>query len=250
MVVARTRVAGELFVIDLDENQVRNRFEFSGEAAGVAVADDGTIFVADPGASLVRRFSPFGQELRAIGSAGAQPRDRRALPAHPSAVCLATEDQLWVTCGHRPWVHGLQVFSPAGRFVSSVAAFGDRQRTFGPATGLCFDGEFIWVADHGNGCLQQFRRDTGFVGKFELDAPPLCVARCREGLAVVLEVARDACRILDRHMKTVCRVAGDFGMPAGLATSADQSLLILDAAASRVWRFEERGRPAETVLEL
>jgi len=255
LVVARTRARGELLVVDLDENTVRNRFEFgddasTGEAAGVALAADSSVFVADPVNSLVRRFTLFGQELAPIGSPGAQPRDRRALPAHPSSVCVDGDERLWVTCGQRPWVHGLQIFAPGGKFVSSVAAFGDRRRTFGPATGLCFDGDFVWVADAGNGCLQQFRPDTGFVAAFELEAPPVSVARCREGLAVVLEVDREPCRVLDRHMRTVCRIHGGFGQPTGLSALADGSLLLLDASGARVWRFVSRGQPAEVLIEL
>src|SRR5258708_18969833 len=41
------------------------REPFTDDVAGIAVAQDGTIYIADPGLHQVRKLSPSGQELAA-----------------------------------------------------------------------------------------------------------------------------------------------------------------------------------------
>ncbi|MFQ5504608.1 MAG: hypothetical protein ACE5F1_07420 [Planctomycetota bacterium] len=256
LVLAHAGSRGEVFVWDLAEAARRNHFTYEGQgggyadAGGVALSRDSTLYLADTRNSSVRCFSLFGQELAQIGGPCGIPRDRRGLLAHPRALCLDRHERLWVTCGDRPWVHGLQVFDRDGSFLFSAMAFGERNRSFGPSLGLCRIEEEVWVADTGNLCLQFFREDGSFVAAMPLlDAgrpmAPLAVSPFGNGLAVLLRTDVDPCRIYDRHLKEQGRLtlpAGEsFRSPSGLATLEGGELLVLDADGERVLEFRGSG---------
>lgn len=67
---------------------------------GLAVAADGTLFVADGGgAQQVKVFAPDGALRRTIGRAGGRPRNGRFEPTgllDPRSVCLGPGQRLWV----------------------------------------------------------------------------------------------------------------------------------------------------------
>lgn len=68
--------------------------------AGLAVAPDGTLFVADGGAAQqVKVFAPDGKLRRTIGKTGGRPRQGRFDPAgmlDPRSVALGPQNRLWV----------------------------------------------------------------------------------------------------------------------------------------------------------
>jgi hypothetical protein len=255
LVIADAVQRGEVIVFDLEDARIVSRFHFPGvdgawpEAGGIALAADSSVWIADAAAHAVRRFSLFGHEVGRIGLvAGAQPRDRRELVVHPRAVCVDGRQRLWVACGDRPWVHGLQVFAPDGSFVLSAAAFGDRARTFGPASGLCCLGEQVFVADTGNDHVQCLRDDGGFVGAWPLPSPwsrPIAVAAWAEGRAVLVQEPSPQVLVFDRHFARgtplAVGIAERLRHPSGLVAHGED-LLVLDSDATRVMRLGGGGR--------
>ncbi len=262
LVLADAAGDGEVFVFDLETRRLAGRFSFGvaagwSDAGGIALAEDSSLFIPDTKNGCVRRFSLFGNDAGVLGRpTGAIARDRRGLLAHPRAVCFDRRERLWVTCGDRAWVHGLQVFGKDGRFVLSAHAFGQRRRTFGPALGLCAFGEQIFVADTGNDCVQCFRDDGTFLGAHDLPANygrPMAIAAWQQGFAVIVSEPTAKVLRFDRHFK-LCgelRLPPEITLvaPSALTYIASDDLLVLDRDAERVLSFDARGHFAECLFD-
>ena len=255
LVLASGGMVGRLHVVDLPTRALRSRIDVpsvSGglvDAGGVAVGEDGSLWLADGAACQVRRFSAFGAELAPIGLTPekSQPRDRRGLPAQARGIAFDEHGRLWVSSGDRPRVHGLQVFTAAGRFLQSVAAFGERERQFGPGYAIRIWGDRVWLADTGNQCLQQFRDDGSFFGRYELERrcagarQPIDLARHGDGVAVLFLEPEPRVFVFDREMERAEPLvlgAGGLELPSGLANGPGGELLIADREGTRVRMLE------------
>lgn len=243
----------------MDERRLASRFTIEDEGyvdvGGIALARDSSLWVPDTQGHRVRRISLFGNESGGIGlPKKAVPRDRRGLLVHPRAVAVDASDHLWVCCGDRSWVHGLQVFDTSGRLVRSVASFGRREASFGPATGLCVFEDRVWVADCGNDAVQCFREDGGFVARQEFRefGEPLAIAAWSDGQAVLLLQPAPVVLLFDRNFRRIGALAAPkedaLRDPSGVVALGDE-LLVLDRDASRVRSFGLDGRYRETVFD-
>ena len=247
-------------VFDLEDRRIASRFSFEGEGGGyadvggIALAPDSSLYVPDTHGGCVRRFSLFGNEAERIGApSGAVPRDRRGILAHPRAVCVDSQERVWVASGDRPWVHGLQVFAKDGRYLMSAAAFGERERAFGPALGLCAALDRIWVADHGNDCIQCFREDGAFIAAYPMPegrARPVDVVALEGRRAVLVQEPSPEIHLADREFRFDAQLSSGPKLiaPSALATLGDQ-LLVLDRDGERVLSFDLEGHFVETLFD-
>ena len=260
LVVADAAGSGQVQVFDLEDRRLASRFHFEGAQArvdvgGIALGEDSSLWIPDTQGHSIRRFSLFGHESGSFGSpAEAVKRDRRSLVVSPRAVALDSQQRLWVCCGERPWVHGLQVFERDGSFVRSVASRGRREACFGPATGLCIHRERVWVADFGKNAVQCFREDGGFVGAQELGdfGQPLSIAVWDEGQAVLVLQPAPMVLLFDRNFCRIAQVTAPpeqpLQQPSGLVALGDE-ILVLDRDATRVRSFGQGGEYRETIFD-
>ena len=260
LVVADCSGEATVRVFDLEDRRIASRFSFEGEGGGytdvggIALAPDSSLYVPDTHGGHVRRFSLFGNEVQRIGApSGAVARDRRGILAHPRAVCVDSQEQLWVACGDRPWVHGLQVFDKAGAYLRSAAAFGERERCFGPALGLCAALDRIWVADHGNDCVQCFREDGAYIAAYSLPeghGRPVDVVAVEGRRAVLVQEPTHQVLLADREFRFDRTLADGppLDAPSGLAVLGDE-LLVLDRDGERVLAFDMQGRFVDVVFD-
>ena len=161
LVFGSARAKGEIHVLDLRAGKFVRSIQYAGDqgqaadVAGIALSEDGSIYVADPSGGRIRRFTAFGVETEGIvGPRSVRiPRDRRGIPAIPRGLVFDGMHRLWVSCGDRPWVHGLQVYDREGRYLASAKSFGEQGKSFGPASGLTERAGQILVADSGNNCI-------------------------------------------------------------------------------------------------
>lgn len=126
----------------------------------IALAADGSVWVADTGNHRIQHFSAKGSLIAMVGSQGADAGQFQT----PSGIALAPDGSVWVVDSDK---HRIQHFQADGRF---IAAFGSN----GPAAGqflspnslaLAADGS-VWVADTGNRRIQHLTGEGRFIAQF------------------------------------------------------------------------------------
>ncbi|MBM4429747.1 MAG: hypothetical protein FJ026_05265, partial [Chloroflexi bacterium] len=123
---------------------------------GVAVAADGTVYVADTDNHRIQRFSSIGQFLGTWGSQGSG--DGQFW--YPHGVAVAPDGTVYVVDTYN---HRIQFFSPTGTFLSKWGSQGNSDGQFQSPTGISVapDGT-VCVADSGNHRIQRFSATGAF----------------------------------------------------------------------------------------
>lgn len=141
----------------------------SGHPSAVAVAGDGTIYVAtNAEASRVHRFRPDYAPDGAWGDEGVAPGYLKDV----AAMCALGDSAVAVACEGTDLV--VQIFSPAGGFRRGFGTHEVGDGNFSLPSGMAAtaDGR-IWVLDEIRRTLQVFDKDGEFVAKAEGSGTPL-----------------------------------------------------------------------------
>ncbi len=120
-------------------------------AMGIALDEQGTLFVADSANHRIQCFDTQGAFLRQIGSAGTEPGQLK----FPFDVCCAPGGTILVAeCGN----HRISRFRATGEFVASVGIAGRDPGAFNVPRGVAVSTDgFVFVADTDNHRVQKFR---------------------------------------------------------------------------------------------
>lgn len=114
------------------------------EPRGLALAPDGTVFVADFGNERIQAFGPDMKAMRAWGVHG----NAAGEFAQPGAVAVGPTGDIYVA---DTWNHRVQVFSSDGAFLRAWGA-----GLYGPR-GIAVDGSgSVYVVDTGNNRVMRF----------------------------------------------------------------------------------------------
>jgi hypothetical protein len=254
--IAHGHVHGKVFLVDLDERRLVSFWQFHGpegkyaDAGGIAVDGSFKVYVADTTNGVVRRFTAFGKELNQYGKStdrgpGAAGRDQAAVLDRPTGIAVH-DGVLFVTCGDRKLVHGVQRFALEGTSLPPLRSCGEEGRRFGAPRGIWAGAAGIYVADTLSGAVQRFTIAGRFVdlvptsaSEDEASRPvavlPLagggclvCDAGDREGLALV-KPGRDVRRLRD--------LADHIEGPTALARDEQGRFYVLDRLGERVHRL-------------
>lgn len=270
--MTHTVARGQVYLIDLDERKIASRWSYQGpdgsfaDAAGVAIDAAFHIFVADPRNDIVRVFNPFGKQVGTLGRVpergpGAASRDRRGILDRPHALACYG-DTLYVACGDRKLVRGVQRFAIAdGGPREHLRAFGDTEARFGAPKGVAVDDQGIWVADSLHGCIQRFRVHGRFVHHFPTGtAPgeasrPVAVLPLAEGkgLLVLDQGDRPGLRLFSpggEPLPFTLPDAVQLDQPSHLARDERGRVYILDRDGERVQRLHPDLSYDEAVVDL
>jgi hypothetical protein len=247
---------GKVFLFDLEDRRLVSFWEYGGldggyaDAGGVAMAADCTIYVADTANDVVRCFTPFGKEAGRIGRGnppppGAARRDAIGLLDRPRAVAFF-EPLLYVACGERKLVRGVQRFRRDGRAEKPLRAFGEDEGRFGAPRGLCVGAHGILVADTLHGVVQRFTLAGTYVGHFPTGRGPGEASRPCAVLAlpdgdVLVADAGDECALkrfsAGGELRGVCGADARLHEPEDLAIDAQGRVHVLDRDGERVHRL-------------
>ncbi|MDP6536210.1 MAG: hypothetical protein QGG02_07770 [Gammaproteobacteria bacterium] len=153
---------------------------------GIHVDDEGNVWVADFAGNAagtkghqVHKFSPGGDLLMSLGTAG-QPGNDRTHFNQPNDVIVGPDGSIYVADGHsgqnmlteqaleegrRSGQTGRIVkFTPDGRFITEWGQLGTQHGDFRTPHALEFDSQGrLWVADRGNHRLEIFDQDGNYL---------------------------------------------------------------------------------------
>jgi uncharacterized protein (TIGR03663 family) len=141
------------------------------EPWGIAVADDGTVYVADTWNHRIQRFTGDGEFLNAWGRFGqrspGQPAGELGYFYGPRDIAISPDGLLYVTdTGNKV----IQVFEADGTYVGEFGGPGPLEGQLDEPVGLDFgpDG-LLYVADTWNGRVQVFDQSHSFVRQWAID---------------------------------------------------------------------------------
>jgi DNA-binding beta-propeller fold protein YncE len=189
---------------------------------GIAVADDGSVYVVDARNSRVQKFSASGEFLLAFGSdgsgAGQLARITGAGGAGASGIALDADGNVYVA---DTWNHRIQVFTSDGVYLRGWGQFFDaaddpalaatQPGSFYGPRGLAFHDGLLYITDTGNERVQVFGPDGTFVRMFGMTGSG----------------------------------AGNLLEPVGIAVAVDGTVLIADSHNARIARFTSEGAPLD-----
>jgi phospholipase C len=126
----------------------------------VAVAPDGSLWVADRGTSRVEQFSAAGHFLHAIGAGQL---------AQPDGVAVDARGNVWVADTGQDKVIE---FSPAGQVLRSFGSDGAGNGQLDHPQGLAFDSAgHLWVADQDNNRIEEFSATGSYLAQIAVASP-------------------------------------------------------------------------------
>lgn len=181
---------------------------------GIAVADDGTVYVVDAGNQRIQVFNPAGEFAFTFGSNGTQPGQFGSFGSGqggPGGIAV-TEDRVFVA---DTWNHRIQVFSREGDFIVEWGDFFDAQDDpaevdvrpgafYGPR-GIAVYEDRVYVADTGNERVQVFDLDGDYqlsIGGYGSEVGQLLEP-------VGIAIADDTVYVADSHNSRISRFTLD-----------------------------------------
>ena len=167
----------------------------------VAVAPDGTVYVADQDSHRIHRFSATGEFLGGWGVYG----DSDGQFYNPRSVAVAPDGTVYVadTGNHR-----IQRFSATGAFLGTWGrrGYNDGQFSSPGDVAVAPDGT-VYVADTGNHRIQRFSADGTFLGTWGVSGSG----------------------------------NGQLSSPSGIAVASDGTIYVADSGNHRIQRFSASG---------
>lgn len=126
----------------------------AGSPVDLADGSDGSIYVLDSAAGVVRRFDENGTLVQTIGASGSGTTQL----SNPQGIAVADDSAIYVadTGNDR-----IQVYAPGGAWQRSIGASGTGLGQFRGPRAVAIDGDALVVADTGNGRLQRLPLVSG-----------------------------------------------------------------------------------------
>ncbi len=178
------------------------QFQSHEGPAGIAIASDGKVYVADKGNNRIQVFEQDGTFVRKWGSGGSGDGNFSG----PHRIAIGGDGKVYVTdLGNSR----IQVFEPDGTFVRKWGSGGSGDGQFSLPSGIAIGGDGkVYVTDLGNSRIQVFEPDGTFVRKWGTEGS------------------------LD----------GQFSNPDGISISGDEKIYIADGGVNmRIEVFESDG---------
>jgi DNA-binding beta-propeller fold protein YncE len=219
------------------------RGEKLGVPTGIAVAQDGTVFVADSSRKRVIKFDNSGRTIGSIGGEG-----EYQVPAG-----IAVNDGLGRVYIADSYGHCVKVFSYAGEKLFQFGVNGTGEGQFHYPTNVAIDrsNSNVAVVDTQNFRVQIFDKDGAYLKKFgEVGDTPGAFSRPKgigidsEGHLYVIDAGFSNIQIFDDkgqlllHFGNMGIGSGEFQVPAGLYIDENDRIYVADSLNHRIMIFQ------------
>jgi len=224
---------------------------------GIALGDDGSLYLADPDMPGIRKYDPSGKLLLKWGSQGMGPGEF-LWPA--DIVTDSAGNVLVADCANRR----VQKFNPSGELLEEWIPPRSRKGHFRSPRGVAVDSKGnVYVGDTDNYRVQKFDGDGGFLMEWptiQLSNQPLnriqkfddpwAVAVDRAGSVYVADRYSHRIQKFDPSGKFLgewgSRGSGDgdgeFNEPCGIAVDASGNVYVADSGNHRIQKFDPSGK--------
>lgn len=214
----------------------------------VAVAADGSVWMADAGNNRIQHFTSDGSLLAGFGLFGQGAGEF----FQPSGIAVAADGSVWVadTFNHR-----LQHFKQDGSFIAQFGSFGTGPGQFASPNGVTVanDGS-VWIADSDNHRVQHVSGDGRFIAQFGgMGAgngqfkQPRGIALASDGSVWVADTDNHRLQHFQADGKFIASVGKQgngtdgFSFPYGVVSAADGSLWVADTSNNRIQHLNAQG---------
>ena len=135
---------------------------------GIAIAPDGSIYVADSGNHRIVHLSSEGSLLGQWGSYGQSEAEAEAPPgtfSEPWGVTVAPDGSVYVA---DTWNHRVQKFGPEGEFLAQIGPFNEdgEQIFWGPRAVAIDNSGRLYIVDTGNHRIVIYDSSGVYLGEF------------------------------------------------------------------------------------
>ena len=146
---------------NIDTTSVRSGIRrFKLNPTGVAVDEDGNIYVTDVESNRLSKFNSDGKLVKMVGGKG----DRTGQFDDPQGIALSKNNKLFVCDSYN---HRIQVFDTNLKFISCFGKEGSGKGEFRQPIDLTFDPTgYVYVTDRVNDRVQVFSQNGTFLRTF------------------------------------------------------------------------------------
>lgn len=211
--------------------------------SGIALGDNGQLFVADADLAEVIRLGPSGEPLGSFGE---------GILKRPTGIARDPQSKyIYVSDTH---AHNIKVFDDHGKLREVIGQRGEGIAEFNFPTFLAFARDKLYVTDTLNSRIQVLNGEGQYVFKFGRrglnvgDLPrPKGISVDRAGLIYVVESYYDHLLVYSPDGQLLLPVGGtgseigEFYLPSGVWTDARGRVYVADMFNSRVVIFEYVG---------
>jgi DNA-binding beta-propeller fold protein YncE len=231
--------AAQVVVIDFAKKTMKNLYTQRGpgelkKPIGVAVDDDGNVYVADNGKKDIQVYDSEGKFLKTMG-AGLEAENFIAVAVYKESVLLLDNRKGLIYVLDRK----------SGDLVSKIGDNADRTQNLSFPNGLTVDSKGnIFAVNIGNGKVKKYDLDGHLLSEFGKlgDAPaeftrPRGVAVDDQGLIFVVDAGHGIAQVFNEEHHILGffgqagLLAGSLNLPAGIAVSKDNLELFQKMAA-------------------
>ena len=214
---------------------------------GVAFDSAGNILVTDVWSHSIKKFTPEGKFLAAVGRKG-----RKILEFHsPTGISFSHKNKKVYVCDR--WNNRVQVLNEDFTFSSSFGRKGSGDRKFDYPCSVAFDSNGdIYVADSWKCCIQVFTPEERFLRKFgkkgsgegELNYPSSVYVDSNDTVYVTerdnhrVSIFTSQGRFIQSFGAKGTRV-GEFNQPHGIAVDTSGLVYVSDTNNNRVQGFKK-----------
>jgi DNA-binding beta-propeller fold protein YncE len=221
------------------------------EPWGIAVGQDGSIYVSDTWNHRIQKFDPNGKFVTMWGvfeSTGGELGKSNAFYG-PRSLTIGADGNLYaMDTGNKR----VQIFAPDGTFVNQFGGGGVVEGRFDEPTGIGQDAAGNWyIADTWNRRIQKFDQSYKYVAQWQIDGwasqsvvnkPALAVDKARN---LIYVTDPENYRVLAFNTDGSFRAffgqygndAQSFVLPVGIAVGPDGRIYVADGDAHRIMIF-------------